>query len=318
MTLNCRIPLEKEAEIVCRNSSIPPLIFELPPPQARKVLEDAQNLEICMYPAEITSMAVGTESGGRIRVYFVRPKDGCTDKVILYIHGGGWVLGSFHTHEKLVREIAARTNAVVVFPEFTLSPEAKYPTALLECYEILCAIPKLASSICWTVNMERLIVAGDSAGGNMAAGITIMSKYRNGPEIQKQLLYYPVTNACFNTPSYCQFGVGYYLYRCGMKWFWDNYTTSMCDRNEITASPLRASSEELRGLPAAMILTGEADVLRDEGEDYAKKLRCAEVPVTAMRFEGIIHDFVMLNALNDTKACRMAMDVSTNWLNQEI
>lgn len=142
----------------------------------------------------------------------------------------------------------------------------------------------------------------------------LLAKYREDPCIQKQLLYYPVTHACFHTGSYCQFAEGYYLYRAGMMWFWDQYTCSASDRNQVTASPLRADLSQLCGLPDAMILNGEADVLRDEGEAYARRLRTAGVNVTALRFQGMIHDFVMLNALNETKACRAAMDVSVEWL----
>lgn len=151
----------------------------------------------------------------------------------------------------------------------------------------------------------------------MATAMTMMSKYRNGPHIQKQLLYYPVTNACFDTESYCRFAQDYYLYRDGMIWFWDQYTTSQRARDQITASPLCASIEQLSGLPEAMILNGEADVLRDEGEAYARKLREAGVPVTALRFQAIIHDFVMLHSLDQTEACRAAMDASTEWIKRK-
>ncbi|MDY3367853.1 alpha/beta hydrolase fold domain-containing protein, partial [Zhenhengia yiwuensis] len=166
-------------------------------------------------------------------------------------------------------------------------------------------------------NLNTLTVAGDSVGGNMATVMTIMAKNRKGPKIHKQLLYYPVTNACFSTESYHKFAVDYYLYRAGMMWFWNQYTMSNKERNEITASPLRATLEELEGLPDAMILNGEADVLRDEGEEYARKLRKAGVDVTAIRFQAIIHDFVMLNTLDQTKACRAAMDASTEWINRK-
>jgi len=167
----------------------------------------------------------------------------------------------------------------------------------------------------WKIN--TLTVAGDSVGGNMATVMTILSKYRNGPKIYKQLMYYPVTNAYFDTPSYIQFATDYYLYREGMMWFWDQYTTSEKDRHEITASPLRAATEQLRGLPDAMVITGEADVLRDEGEMYATKLRESGVDVTAARMEAIIHDFVMLNSLDQTNACRAAMDMSVEWVNRK-
>jgi acetyl esterase/lipase len=154
-------------------------------------------------------------------------------------------------------------------------------------------------------------------GGNMATALTILSKYRNGPHIHKQLLFYPVTNAAFDTESYLKFAEGYYLYRDGMKWFWDQYTTSESDRNQITASPLRAAAEQLRGLPAALIITDEADVLRDEGEAYAKKLLEAGVDTTAVRILSIVHDFVMLNILDQTNGCRAAMDLAASWINRK-
>lgn len=236
--------------------------------------------------------------------------------IIFYMHGGGWVLGSFHTHEKLVRELAARTGCILVFPEYSRSPEAHYPVAAEQCYEVLCRIPELVQKPGFRLNMDTLTVAGDSAGGNLAIALTIMAKERKGPYIQKQLLYYPITNACFCTDSYLEFAQGYYLYREGMMWFWDQYTISCRDRNEITVSPLRAKTERLRNLPEAMILNGEADVLRNEGEGYARKLRDAGIGVTALRFQGIIHDFVMLNSLDRTKACRAAMDASVSWINE--
>lgn len=162
------------------------------------------------------------------------------------------------------------------------------------------------------MNPATHTVAGDSVGGNMTIAMTLLAKERKDPYIHKQLMYYPVTNAYFNTGSYREFAHGYYLYREGMMWFWNQYTTMEQERNQVTASPLRASVEQLRNLLEAMILNGEADILRDEGEAFARRLRDACVPVTAMRFQGIIHDFVMLNALDRTKGCRAAMDASVS------
>lgn len=312
-----RISLEQEAIAVSNESAVPPLIFQLPYWEGRKKLEEAQNTPICMYPARIQETVVDTGEWGNLTVYVVSPVEIKRPvNVIFYIHGAGWVFGSFHTHEKLVRELAARTGAIVVFPEYSRSPEARYPVAIEQCYNVLCKIFELVKKPGFVINQDTLTVAGDSVGGNMAIAMTLMAKERRGPYIQKQLLYYPVTNACFCTDSYLQFAEGYYLYREGMMWFWNQYTMSNCDRNEITASPLRATTEQLRHLPEAMILNGEADVLRDEGEAYARKLRNAKVAVTAMRFQGIIHDFVMLNALDQTKACRAAMDASVSWINK--
>ena len=172
-------------------------------------------------------------------------------------------------------------------------------------------------NLCPGVTQLPLTVAGDSVGGNMSIAMIFMSKMRNGPEVEKLLLYYPVTNACFNTQSYNQFAVNYYLYRAGMQWFWDQYTTNELDRSKITASPLRANIEYLKNFPETMIINGQADVLRSEGESFGEKLRCAGVNVTAIRVQGIIHDFVMLNSLDQTNACRTAMDASTEWINRK-
>ncbi len=313
-----RIPLEKAAVAVCDASSKPPLIFQLPPAEGRRKLNQAQNQPVYKYPADVMSMDANTGKWGTIRVYFVCPPDcGYPPETIFYIHGAGWVFGNFHTHEKLVRELAARTNSIVVFPEYSLSPEAKYPTAIEQCYQVICDLPEISKCSGLNLKLDKLTVAGDSVGGNMATVMTLMSKFRDGPKIHKQLLYYPVTNACFNTGSYCQFATDYYLYRAGMMWFWNQYTKCPKDRAEITASPLRASLNQLCGLPDAMIITDQADVLRDEGEAYAAKLLQAGVNVTSVRINAIIHDFVMLNSLDRTNGCRAAMNVSTDWINEK-
>lgn len=310
--------LEPAAEAVCDSSAIPPRIYQLPPVEGREVLEKAQDSPVYMFPAQIDSLTFNTGGWGTIPLYVVSPpgkKE--TDDVIFYIHGAGWVFGSFHTHEKLVRELAARTGCVVVFPEYSRSPEARYPVAMEQCYSVLCQLNEILMHLGCMMNRKTLTIAGDSVGGNLTIAMTLLAKYRGGPKIHKQLLYYPVTNACFNTESYCEFAEDYYLYRDGMIWFWNQYTLSNRKRNEITASPLRACIEQLQNLPEAMILNGQADVLRDEGEAFGEKLRLAGVQVTALRFQAIIHDFVMLNALDQTRACRAAMDVSTEWIKRK-
>lgn len=312
------VPLEPAAQEVCRQSAVPPLIFQLPPAEGRKRLETAQDSPVFKCPAAITTVKVDTGEWGCINTHFILPEN-CARRsgVILYMHGGGWVFGSLHTHDKLVRELASRTGRVIVFPEYTLSPEARYPVAVEQCYSVMCMLPELLQKACIDADLCPLTVAGDSAGGNLAAALVIMAKDRCGPKIHKQLLYYPVTNACFNTCSYQQFAVNYYLYRAGMIWFWDKYAPSASDRMKITASPLRASIEQLKCLPQTMIINGEADVLRDEGEAYARKLLRAGVDVTSLRVNATIHDFVMLNALDNTEACRAAMDASVEWLNRD-
>ncbi|OQO70595.1 lipase [Enterococcus villorum] len=310
-----RISLEKEAIEFSDANAPHPRIYELPPEEGRALLEKVQASPIDKLPVDIENLTVDTNGWGNVNVRFVRPAEN-VDKlpVIFYIHGAGWVFGSAQTHDKLIRELAVRTNSIVVFPEYSRSPEAKYPTAIEQNYAVLQKLNELAESK--GLDLSNLAVAGDSVGGNMATVMTILTKQCQGLPIKKQLLYYPVTDANFDTESYQQFREDYFLTKEGMKWFWDQYTTDEQERAKITASPLRATSEELKGLPPAMILTGEADVLRDEGEAYARKLREAGVAVTQVRFQGIIHDFVMVNVMDQTKATRAAMLLSTEWLKE--
>lgn len=312
------VPLEPAAEKVCRQSSVPPLIFQLPPEKGRQILEKAQDLPVFKYPADISCEDIKCGKWGEIPVYFVLPKCSEIKNVILYIHGGGWVFGSFHTHEKLVRELAAKTNSLIVFPEYSRSPEAEYPAALEQCYYLLSHLCEIIKRRCPNVCVNSPVIAGDSVGGNIAAALVILSNERRCDlRIQKLLMFYPVTNACFDTLSYRKFAENYYLYRDGMMWFWRQYAPCLKTRNLITVSPLRASLKCLSQFPPTMIINGQADVLRSEGEAFGERLRCAGVDVTALRIQGTIHDFVMLNALDQTSACRIAMAASVEWINRK-
>lgn len=243
---------------------------------------------------------------GSVRTRIVKPA-GATDTlpVVIYLHGAGWVFGNAHTHDRLVRELAVGTGAAVVFPEYDLSPEARYPVAVEQNYTVARWVVEQGAAK--GLDATRIAVAGDSVGGNMTAALTLMAKERGDVPLVQQVLFYPVTDAGFDTGSYRQFAEGYFLRRDAMQWFWDQYTTDEKQRAEITASPLRASVDQLRDLPPALVITAEADVLRDEGEAYANRLREAGVPVTAVRYQGIIHDFVMLNALRETHAAEAAI-----------
>ncbi|KHL95117.1 esterase [Paenibacillus sp. IHB B 3415] len=311
-----KIVLEPAAQKFADDNSEPPFLPDLGPEKGRETVNTVQSSEIFKPEADIQDLTVSGGPGGEVKVRIVRPIGSASTSlpVILYIHGAGWVFGNSHTHDRLIRELAVGAEAAVVFPEYSLSPEAKYPTAIEEIYAVLEWIAQESST--YGLDASKLSVAGDSVGGNMTAAITLMAKERSGPAISKQLLFYPVTDAAFDTESYHLFAEGYFLQRTGMKWFWDQYTTDPEERAQITASPLRASLEQLSGLPEALIITGEADVLRDEGEAYAAKLREAGVPVTAVRFQGIIHDFVMLNALAETHAKKGALLLATAWLKQ--
>jgi acetyl esterase len=224
---------------------------------------------------------------------------------VLYFHGGGWVLGDSETHDRLTREIAHGASAAVVFVDYDRAPETKYPLAIEQAYTALTYVTEHAAEL--NVDASRLVVAGDSVGGNMAAVVALLAKERGGPRVGFQLLFYPVTDASFDNASYQAFADGPWLMREAMRWFWDAYLPDADKRRHPTASPLQASLEQLKGLPPALIITDEHDVLRDEGEAYAAKLTQAGVPVTAVRYLGTIHDFVLLNPLADTPAAREAL-----------
>lgn len=309
-----RISLEKSALEFSIANENEPYIYQLPVDEARALLEQVQDSPVEKLEVDSQDETWDLGEHGSINVRIVKPKD-TTEKlpVILYIHGAGWVLGSAHTHDKLVRELAVRTNSIVFVPEYDRSPEAKYPVAIEQSYATLL---KLVDEADEHYDTSRITVSGDSVGGNMATVITMLAKDRKGPKINQQLLYYPVTNHGFDTDSYNQFATDYFLAKKGMKWFWDNYLPEGQDTTIKTISPLQATKDDLTDLPPAMILNGEADVLRDEGEEYARHLRDAGVDVTQIRFQGMIHDFVMVNSMDQSNAARAAMDVSTDWLNK--
>lgn len=307
------VQLEPAAQAFADATDHPPFAFQLGAVGGRAVLDEAQSGSVSKLPVDIDDRKIDNGVGGDISIRILRPQNTTAAlPVIVYTHGGGWVFGNQFTHDRLLRELAVGVGAAVVFTNYTLSPEAKYPTALEECYAVIKWIAVQGNA--YGLDGTRIAIAGDSAGGNITAALTLLAKERGEPSISLQLLFYPVTDANFDTGSYHQFGEGYFLRRDGMMWFWDQYVPNVEQRNEITTSPLRASTEQLKGLPPTLVITAEADVLRDEGEAYANKLRAAGVPVTASRFQGAIHDFVMLNALADTQAARGAIVLATSWL----
>lgn len=281
-------------------------IYELSPKDARKVLSDLQAAEVAKLPADIEDLNLPAGPGGHVSIRIIRPKGSKENlPAVMYFHGGGWVLGGKDTHDRLVREIASGANAAVVFVNFTPSPEAKYPTPIEEAYAATKYIAENGKDL--NLDTSKLVLAGDSVGGNMVASVLLLAKERGGPKIAYQVLFYPVTDANFDTPSYQQFATGIWLTREAMKWFWNNYLPDEEVRKQPTASPLQASIDQLRGQPPALIITDENDVLRDEGEAYAHKLIQAGVNVTAVRYLGTIHDFAMLNALAGTPAACSAV-----------
>lgn len=278
-----------------------PPLYTLSPADARAALDQAQSGDVAMAPAEIAEHAIPGGPDGTVPITVLKPVDrNGSLPAVVYTHGGGWVLGNFATHERLVRDLTARTGAAFVFVNYPRSPEARYPVAIEQVYATARWVAEYGAEL--GLDGSRLAVAGDSVGGNMTAAVTLLAKERGGPAIRYQALLYPVTNAAFDTDTYEQFAEGPWLSRRAMQWFWDAYLPDVSQRSAPTASPLQATLEQLRGLPPALVITDEADVLRDEGEAYGRKLRQAGVDVTAVRYEGVFHDFMMLNVLAETNA----------------
>lgn len=288
------------------NSSGGTPMEQLTPAEARKVLEDAQkSVSLVLPPATISTKSI-RHDGQQVELTIVHPA-GSRQAVpaFMFFHGGGWVLGDFPTHERLVRDLVTYSGAAAVFVNYTPSPEAQYPVAINQAY----AATKWVSESGQEINVDgrRLAIVGNSVGGNMAAVVSLMAKDRGGPQLQFQGLLWPVTDASFDTGSYHQFAEGRFLTRNMMKWFWDNFTRNPSERSEIYASPLRATTEQLRGLPPALVQTAGHDVLRDEGEEYARKLDVAGVDVIAVRYSGMIHDWGLLNPLSQIPAVQTSL-----------
>jgi acetyl esterase/lipase len=299
------------------NAQSGPRIQELSVVDARVKLFKTQVSEVEKIPADIEDRTIPEGPNGPVSLRIIRPKGvNQTLPVVMYFHGGGWVIGDRETHDRLAREIANGANAAVVFVNYTRSPEARYPIAIEEAYAVTKYIAENGKAL--NLNSSRIAVAGDGAGGNIATVVALMAKERGGPSISFQVLFYPVTDANFDTPSYHLFATDHFLTREGMKWFWNNYLPDEEARKQPTASPLQASLDQLEGLPPALIISSEFDVLRDEGEAYAHKLNEAGVSVVSVRCLGTIHDFVMLNALANTPATLNAIALANESLRKTL
>lgn len=290
-------------------------IYELPIKEARNVLSKVQDINVAKLPADIENFTIPTGTNGHTRIRIIRPKNNESIlPVIMYFHGGGWILGDKDIYDRLVREIANGVQAAVVFVDFDRSPESQYPTTIEDAYAATKYIAENGNNL--NLNPSKLAVMGDSVGGNMATVVSMLAKERGGPKIDYQVLFYPVTDANFETESYKEFANGYWLSTEAMKWFWNAYLPDENERKKHTVSPLQASIEKLSELPPALVITNECDVLRDEGEAYAHKLIEAGVKTTAIRLLGTVHDCAMLNALADTPAVRAAIELANIKLNQ--
>ena len=306
------VVLEPAAQQLVADTADPLFLINAGPDGARQILNDLQAAPVEKLPVTEEWVTVPAAVGD-VRVRIVKPAgtEGVLP-VVVYMHGGGWILGNAATHDRLVRELAVGAHAAVVFVEYTPSPEAHYPVAIEQGYAAAQWVIREGAT--HGLDADRMAVAGESVGGNMAAALALLAKQRGDVTFVQQSLYYPVTDAAMDTGSYEQFATGYYLSRKSMEWFWDAYAPEKSKRSEITASPNQATVDQVRGLPPTLVFVDEADVLRDEGEAYAAKLRAAGVAVTTVRYDGTVHDFMLLNSLTGTRATRASVDQATSFL----
>lgn len=276
----------------------------LSPADARAALAAVQ-AGAKLAPTDISEKTI-TVDGKPLKLTIVRPA-GVKGVLpaFMFFHGGGWVLGDFPTNERFVRDLVVESGAVAVFVNYSLSPEVRYPVAINQAYAATKWVAENGAQI--NVDGKRLAIAGNSVGGNMTAVVALMAKAQGGPALRAQVLFWPATNANFENASYDEFATDHFLTKNMMKWFWSEYTSDARQRQEVYASPLLASPEQLKGLPPALVQTAEMDVLRDEAEAYARKLDAAGVEVVNTRYMGMIHDFAAINALSGLPASRDAM-----------
>ena len=281
-------------------------VEQLSPKEARAVLTGAQNsVKVDLSGITVSEKTI-TQDGLSVKITIVKPKNAkALLPAFMFFHGGGWVLGDFPTHKRMIRDLVVESGAIGVYVGYTPSPEAKYPVAINQAYAATKWVAEHGKEI--GINGKQLAVAGNSVGGNMAAVVCLIAKDKKGPEIKLQVLLWPVTDANFDNESYKLYGTGRFLTKNTMSWFWDNYTMDANQRKEIYASPLQATTGQLRGLPRALVQTAENDVLRDEGEAYARKLDEAGVKVTATRYNGMIHDWGLLNPLSKVPGTKSAL-----------
>jgi acetyl esterase len=292
-------------------------LYELSYADARKLLEDAQSGDVPKLSADVEERAFPVGPTGEVSVRIYRPQNvkGLLP-VVMYFHGGGWILGSKNTHDRLLRDLVNGTNAAFVFVNYTPSPEAQFPVPIEQVYAATKYVAEHGREL--GLDATRLAVAGDSVGGNMVAVVTQLAKERGGPAIQYQVLFYPVTDSSLSQETYKTFADGPWLTTKAMQWFWEAYAPNKEDRKKTSASPLAATLEQLKGLPPALIIVDENDILRDEGEEYARKLIQAGVEVTPVRMLATHHDFALLNALADTPATRATVELASQKLSEAL
>lgn len=286
-----------------------PPLYKMTPENARNFLNKLQEKTHQEIEADVTDTAIFTDAMDNVEVRVVRPKNN-NEKLpaIIYVHGGGWILGNKNVYDMLTRKLACCTNSIVIFPEYMLAPEGTYPTQTDQIYATLQYIYENPNE--FNIDRDKIAIVGDSVGGNMATVTALRTKNEKGPKLLFQCLFYPVTSADMDTKSYDDFKDGPWLTKKAMEWFWDTYQPNKKLRNDPYISPLNAEIDDLKGLPPALIVTDENDVLRDEGEAYARKLDLAGVDVLNVRVNGTFHDFLMLNGLADTPQAKDTLEMA--------
>jgi acetyl esterase len=280
--------------------------WELPGDEPRRIVTALQD----QTPVDLSGIEVSERrmpvDGRTITLYVVRPEGVAgTLPVFMFFHGAVWIAGNFENHKRLVRDLVVGSGAVAVFPEYTPVPDARFPVQIEQAYAAAMWVSRHGDDL--AVDGERLAVTGNSVGGNMAAAVTLMAHDRGAPHIVYQQLLWPALSADLDSGSYRAYGEGRFLPKAFMQYGWDNYAPDAATREERYAAPLKATTEQLRGLPPTLIQTAENDVLRDEGEAYARLLDEAGVDVTSVRYNGAIHDFALLNALREVPSTRSAL-----------
>ncbi|MFD7872830.1 alpha/beta hydrolase [Streptomyces sp. NPDC059766] len=312
-TSDAAILLDPAVQRLLTASATPPSLDDLAPETARQALRETQVDRFEDFEVDAVYRVAPVGPSGLLGFWTVRPT-GATGPLpaLLYLHGGRWTLGDAQTHARLISELVKGAGVCAVVPEYSRTPEARYPVALEECYALLAWAVSRAEGL--GLDPDRLAVAGDCAGATLAAAVTMLVKSRGGPRLSAQLLYYPLTDSRCDSPSQRRFATGHLLTRRALRAYWARYVPDPALREEPTASPLRARTDDLAGLPPALVVTAEADVSRDEGEQYARNLRTAGVEVSAVRFLGTIHDFVALHALYESPPTRAALTTGCAFL----
>ena len=279
---------ETTRSLIARLTAEAAPVESLTPRQARQA-QEARRAQAAEELVEVDRVAEWTipGPGGEIPIRVYWPDSAEPLPVVVYFHGGGWVLCDLDSHDAICRALAVGSNCTFVSVGYRLAPEHKFPAAVEDAYAATSWVAEHPARL--RCEGQPLAVAGDSAGGNLAAAVTLMAKAEQRPAIAFQMLVYPITNHGFETRSYRENGEGYYLTRAAMQWYWRHYLSGAGEGESPYASPLRA--EDVTGLPPALVITAEFDPLRDEGEAYGRRLADAGVPVTIRRFDGMFHGF---------------------------